>query len=447
MPAGLRRTLGTLDLTLLTIGLVIGSGIFIVPAVVLRSSGGSMSLALSIWVVGGVLSLLGALTYAELGAMDGGSGGLYSYLRDAFGPFPAFLYGWTLLLVLATGSVATLAAAAAQYLGEFVALGPIGRKVFSVSVIAVLGAVNVFSTRKSATLQNVATAIKVTAILVMSGLLIALGSGGAPAAGPAAGVEAPSFMAGVGLAMIAVLWAYEGWQYATFAVGEALDPQRAFPRALVTGTIILIGLYVLANVAYVAALGGARVAASERVAAEAVTTVVGPIAGRFVAAAIMISMFSAALSIVITAPRVYYTMARDGLFFHKLAEVHPRFGTPAFAIVVSTLWAMLLVATGTFQQLLTYVVFIGWMFYGLGAIAVIVLRRTRPDAPRPFRVPGYPWTPIVFTLSAIAIVLNTVITRPRDVALGLLVVALGAPAYLLWRRGRVRYGEATVPPL
>jgi APA family basic amino acid/polyamine antiporter len=170
-------------------------------------------------------------------------------------------------------------------------------------------------------------------------------------------------------------------------------------------------------------------------------------AGRFVAAAIMISMFSAALSIVITAPRVYYTMARDGLFFHKLAEVHPRFGTPAFAIVVSTLWAMLLAATGTFQQLLTYVVFIGWLFYGLGAIAVIVLRRTRPDAPRPFRVPGYPWTPIVFTLSAVAIVLNTVITQPRDVALGLLVVALGAPAYLLWRRRRVARSEATVAPL
>jgi APA family basic amino acid/polyamine antiporter len=447
MTVGLRRTLGTLDLTLLTIGLVIGSGIFIVPAIVLRSSGGSMSLALSIWVIGGVLSLLGALTYGELGAMDGGSGGLYSYLRDAFGPFPAFLYGWTLLLVLATGSVATLAAAAAQYLGEFVALGPLGRKVFSVAVIAVLGAINVFSTRKSATLQNVATGIKVTAILVMSGLLIALGSGGPPAAGAAAGVAAPSFMAGAGLAMISVLWAYEGWQYTTFAVGEARDPQRAFPRALVTGTIILIGLYVLANVAYVAALGGARVAASERVAAEAVTTVVGPLAGRFVAAAIMISMFSAALSIVITAPRVYYTMARDGLFFRKLAEVHPRFGTPAFAIYVSTVWAMILAGTGTFQQLLTYVVFVGWMFYGLGAIAVIVLRRTRPDAPRPFRVPGYPWTPIIFTLSAVAIVLNTVITRPRDVALGLLVVALGAPAYLLWRRRRVTRGEATVAPL
>ncbi|HJU73614.1 MAG TPA: amino acid permease [Gemmatimonadaceae bacterium] len=431
MTDGLRRTLGTLDLTLLTIGLVIGSGIFIVPAVVLRSSGGSMGLALGIWVVGGILSLLGALTYGELGAMDAGSGGLYSYLRDAFGPWLAFLYGWTLLLVLATGSVATLAAAAARYFGEFVTLGPVAQKLFSVAMIAVLGVVNVLSTRKSATLQNAATAIKVSAILVMSGLLFALGSGGPPAA-PAA--DSPSFMAGVGLAMISVLWAYEGWQYTTFAAGEALDPQRSFPRALVLGTLILIGLYVLANVAYVAALGGARVAASERVAAEAVTTVVGPTAGRLVAGAIMISMFSAALSIVITAPRVFYTMARDGLFFRKLAEVHPRFGTPAFAIVVGTLWAMVLAATGTFEQLLTYVVFIGWIFYGLGAIAVIILRHKRPDAPRPFRVPGYPVTPIVFTLAALAIVGNTIATRPRDVALGLLVVALGLPAYLIWRR-------------
>jgi basic amino acid/polyamine antiporter, APA family len=442
--AGLRRTLGTLDLTLLTIGLVIGSGIFIVPAVVLRSSNGSVTLALSIWIVGGALSLLGALTYGELGAMDGGSGGLYSYLRDAFGPFPAFLYGWTLLLVTATGSVATLAAAAAQYFGEFVPLSDMGKKIFAVTMIAVLGAVNVGSTRKSATLQNVATGIKVTAILVMSGLLIALGSGGAAAPAcdtvPATG----SFMAGAGLAMISVLWAYEGWQYTTFAAGEALDPQRSFPKALVTGTLILIGLYVLANVGYVAALGAARVAGSERVAAEAVTTVVGPTAGRLVAAAIIISMFSAALSIVITAPRVYYTMARDGLFFSRLAEVHPRYGTPAFAIMVGTLWSMVLAATGTFEQLLTYVVFIGWIFYGIGALAVIVLRRTRPAAARPFKVPGYPVTPIVFVLSALAIVLNTVVTRPRDVALGLLIVALGAPAYLIWRRRRV--APAIAPP-
>jgi APA family basic amino acid/polyamine antiporter len=443
--SGLKRTLGTLDLTLLTIGLVIGSGVFIVPAVVLRSSGGSMPLALSIWVLGGALSLLGALTYGELGAMDAGSGGLYSYLRDAFGPFLAFLYGWTLLLVTATGSVATLAAAAANYFGEFVTLGDFGKKAFAVSIIFILGVVNVLSTRKSATLQNVATGIKVTAILVMSGLLIALGTGGPAATATAgAGTAAPSFMAGVGLAMISVLWAYEGWQYTTFAVGEALDPQRSFPRALVTGTIILIALYVLANVAYVAALGGARVAASERVAAEAVTTVVGATAGRLVAGAIMISMFSAALSIVITAPRVYYTMARDGLFFRKLAEVHPRFGTPAFAIVVGTLWAMVLAATGTFQQLLTYVVFIGWIFYGLGAVAVIVLRRTRPGAARPFRVPGYPWTPLVFTLSAVAIVANTIVTRPRDVALGLLIVALGAPAYLIWRRHRISTRAAAI---
>ncbi len=444
MTDALRRTLGTLDLTLLTIGLVIGSGVFIVPAVVLRSSGGSMSLALSVWVVGGILSLLGALTYGELGAMDEGSGGLYSYLRDAFGPFPAFLYGWTLLLVLATGSVATLAAAAAQYLGEFVTLGATGQKLFSVAMILVLGLVNVVSTRKSASLQNVATGIKVTAILVMSGLLIALGSGGPPASAPT-GAEAPSFMAGLSVAMISVLWAYEGWQYTTFAVGEAIDPQRNFPRALITGTLILIALYVLANVAYVAALGGARVAASPRVAAEAVTTVVGATAGRLVAGAIMISMFSAALSIVITAPRVYYTMARDGLFFRKLAHVHPRFGTPAFAIIVTTIWSMVLAATGTFQQLLTYVVFVGWMFYGLGAMAVIVLRRTKPDAPRPFRVPGYPWTPVIFTLSAVAIVLNTILTQPRDVAFGLLIVALGAPAYLIWRRRGVSPSEAPAP--
>ncbi|MGQ0538372.1 MAG: APC family permease, partial [Gemmatimonadaceae bacterium] len=213
------------------------------------------------------------------------------------------------------------------------------------------------------------------------------------------------------------------------------------PRALVSGTVVLIALYVLANVAYVAALGAGGVAASDRVAAEAVTAVIGPLAGKLVAGAIMISMFSAALSIVITSPRVYFTMAGDGLFFRRLADVHPRFGTPALAIVLSCIWAMLLAATGTFTRLLTYVVVISWMFYGLGAVAVIVLRRKKPDAARPFRVPGYPWTPLLFALAALVIVVNALVTRPGDVALGFIVVALGAPAYLVWRRRRALPAE------
>jgi APA family basic amino acid/polyamine antiporter len=234
--------------------------------------------------------------------------------------------------------------------------------------------------------------------------------------------------------MISVLWAYEGWQYVTFVDAETVDPQRMLPRAIALGTAILIAIYLTANFAYLAALGADRVAASERVASEAVASVLGPTAGTLIAIAIMISIYSAAHATVITAPRVYYAMARDGLFFSKLSEVHPRYGTPAIAIIASGVWSAVLAASGTFEQLLTYVVFIGWIFYAAGAAAVIALRIKRPDVARPFKVPGYPVTPTLFVLAAAAIVLNTIIEQPGQSAIGIGMVLLGAPAYLVWRR-------------
>ena len=212
--------------------------------------------------------------------------------------------------------------------------------------------------------------------------------------------------------------------------------QRTIPRALIVGTLILIAVYLVANFAYVAALGTARMAVSDRVAGEAVAQVLGPTAGKAIALAIIISMYSAAHATVITAPRVYFSMARDGLFFQKLAEIHPRYGTPAIAVLASCAWAAVLAMTGTFQQLLTYVVFIGWIFYALGAAAVIALRIKRPDAVRPFRVPGYPVTPALFVVAAAVIVGNTVISQPRQAAIGIGVVLLGAPAYMMWRKKR-----------
>ena len=431
----LRRTLGLRDLILIVIGTVIGSGIFLVPSTVLRQTGGDVRIALLVWLVAGVLSLLGALTYGEMGAAKPDAGGLYVYIRDAFGSLAAFLYGWTAFFVIASGSVATLAVAFTGYLRQLVPVSPLAAKVIAVLVILVVMAVNVRGTRQGADVQNVTTVIKAGAIVVMSALLIALG-GGAPAAGtattiaPAAG---GSLFAGVGLAMIGVLWAYEGWQYATFSAGETVDPQRTFPRAIVLGTAVLIGIYLLANVAYLAALGTAGVMASERVAADAVGAVLGPAAGTVIAAVILVSMFSAANGVTLTAPRLYFAMARDRVFFAKLAEVHPRFGTPAFSIVASSLWAMLLAVTGTFEQLLTYVVFVGWIFYALGALAVFAYRRREPDAPRPFRTPGYPLTPILFVLSAAAIVLNTIVSQPGRAAVGLGLGLVGVPAFYVWR--------------
>jgi APA family basic amino acid/polyamine antiporter len=430
----LQRSLGLRELILIVIGTVIGSGIFIVPGAVLRQTGYAVGPALAVWLVGGVLSLLGALTYGELGAMVPESGGLYVYLRDTFGRLPAFLYGWAMFFAISAGSVATLAVAAGGYLQQIVPLTPALQKAVAVAMIAIVCVVNVRGTRQGAQVQNWATGIKVGAILLMAVVLIGWGSGMrvADRAILPQAVDV-SLLSGMGLAMIGVLWAYEGWQYVTFSAGEALDPQRTFPRGIVLGTTALIAVYLVANVAYLAALGPQAAGHSDAVAAEAVRAVVGPRAGKLIALAIVISMFGAANGLTLTAPRVYYAMARDGLFFRRLAEVHPRFGTPAIAVIASSIWAALLALSGTFEQLFTYVVFAGWIFYALGAVSLLVYRRRQPDRPRPFRVPGYPWTPILFVLSAAAIVLNTMVARPRQALLGLGIVLLGAPAYYVWK--------------
>jgi APA family basic amino acid/polyamine antiporter len=428
----LRRTLGTSDLTLLVIGNVIGSGIFIVPSAVLRQSG-SVSVALAVWIVGGALSLCGALAYAELGAMDAGAGGLYAYVRDAFGQFPAFLFGWTLFFGIGGGTISALVVAATGYFGEFVTVTTAARHALALAVIAVIGWITVRGIRGSASVQNWGSMIKLGAVVVMSGILLAMGQGGAPLPAQASSGTVSLFSA-AGTAMISVLWAYEGWQYVTFSAGETRDPQRSLPIAIGLGTAGIIAVYLIANLGYLAALGPAGVAASERVAADAMNSVLGPWAGRAIAAAIIVSMCSAALAVTITLPRGYYSMARDGVFFGAFARVHPTFGTPAVAIVALCIWAAILALSGTFEQLLAYVIFVGWIFYALGAAAVIVLRRKRPDAPRPYRVPGYPWTPLLFVAAAVALVINTIVAQPRVAAIGLLVVFSGAPAYLFWRR-------------
>lgn len=430
----LARTLGTRDLTLLVVGNVIGSGIFLVPSSVLAQSGESVPIATAVWLVGGLLSLLGALSYAELGAMEGtgSGGGLYAFIRDGFGRFPAFLYGWTLFFVIGAGTIATLAVAAANYMTQFVPMSPVQKSLVAATLIVLMMVINVRGTRESATVQNVATGIKVVAILVMSAALFLLGEGSTIVAAQHA--TTPASASGVGLSIISVLWAYEGWQYVTFISAEAKDPQRSLPRAIAIGTILLIVIYLIANFAYLAALGAARVAASDRVAGEAVAQVLGPQAGWLIAAAIIVSMYSAAHATVITVPRVYYAMARDGLFFRRLTEVHPKYNTPALAIIASCVWAIVLALTGTFEQLLTYVVFIGWIFYALGAAAVIALRIKRPDAARPFKVPFYPLTPILFVMAAAVIVINTIVSQPAQAAIGIAAVLAGAPAYMIWRR-------------
>ena len=436
------RTLRLRDLLLLFIGSVIGSGIFLSPGLILRQVNGSVGLSMLVWVAGGVMSLLGALTYAELAAANPEAGGLYCYIRDGFGRLPAFLYGWCLFLVISAATIAALARAFSRYLAEVIPLTATQSSIAAVLMIAVVTFVNVRGTRHGSDLQNWTTLVKAGLVIVLSLVLFALGKHGSEIP-LASGTElhGVGLFSSFGLAMIAVLWAYEGWQFGTYSAGEVIEPQEVFPRAFLLGSLSSIGLYVVAVTGYLVALGPAGASGSEAIAATAATAVLGPWAGKVVALTILISVFSATNSVMLTAPRVFYAMAKDNLFFRSLAEVDARFHTPANAIVALCVWSALLTLAGSFSELIGGVVFIGWIFYGLGAAAIFPIRAGLGGLTKslPYRVPGYPWTPIVFVLAAAAVVGNQLFAATRDptefrnVLVALLLLALGVPTFFFWR--------------
>ncbi|MFY9559890.1 MAG: amino acid permease [Terriglobales bacterium] len=440
----LLRTLRLRDLALLIVGAVIGSGIFLVPAQVLRQVHGSTGLATLVWLGGGVLALLGALTYGELATMKPAAGGIYLYVRDGFGRLPAFLYGWSMLLAISSGAVSALAVAFSTYLGAVIPLGPLASKLVALASIAAVTFVNVLGTRKSSDLQNWTTLIKVLLLVGITAVLLIRGRHGIEISASLWPRETGGVLSGFGLAMVTALWAYEGWQFVTYSAGEAVNPRRDFPRALFWAALFLTVLYVVADLGYLVALGPQAAARSDVIAAASVQATIGAWAAKLVALTILISVFSGMNSVVLTAPRVFYAMACDGLFFRKLADVHPRFRTPATAVIALGAWSAVLSLMGSFQKLIGYAMFVAWIFYGLGGASVFPLRRREPHADRPFHVPGYPWTPAVFAASAFALVVNVIVATPWDAAKGLAIVALGCPVYwlLFWRKDKAILPES-----
>ncbi|MFQ5926677.1 MAG: APC family permease [Terriglobia bacterium] len=435
---GLRRELRLADSTAIVVGIVIGSGIFVVPNAIAGALTSPAS-ALLVWIAGGAFSLFGALSVAELSAMYPGAGGFYTFLRAAYGDRAGFLYTWGFLLIMNTGSLSALAVAFGIYSAQFFALGPLAQKAVAASVLLLLTGVNCLGVRAGKWVQNIFTLAKVSGIAVMCVLIFARRT---PFAANAGSFWPDSLALGwtpftqFGIALVAVMWAFEGWAWVSFSGAEMKNPARDLPRALFYGTVIITMVYLVASTAYYSALRVDEVAGAERVAADAMTRVAGPVAAGFISLLALVSIFGSINGTMLTGPRCYYAMAADGLFFRPFARIHPRFHTPVFSIVVQGLWGALLALFLTFEELFTAVIFTSFISYTAAVVAVIVLRRKQPDRPRPYRVPAYPWLPLLFCLAALLVLAGAIESQPGYVGGASLLILAGLLVYAFLRRSR-----------
>jgi APA family basic amino acid/polyamine antiporter len=445
---GLVRGLGRWDSTLLAVGAVIGTGIFITTADMARVLPHE-GMILLVWTLGGFLTLAGALTYAELGALYPRAGGMYHYLKEAYGTFWGFLYGWACFLVIMSGGIAALAVAFGEYLGSFVPLFstrnilfslPLGGWTWEVSggqlagalAILLLTVVNYIGLREGAGVQNFLAIVRIGSILVFVALAFFVD---APAeASLTESLPEVNIFVAFGVGMIAALWTYDGWYGPTFSAGEMREPHRTLPFGLIWGTVIVMVLYALINLVYFMALPLDEIAATPRIAETAAAALFGSGAAKLMSFAVLVSTFGCLSATILYSSRIYLPMARDGVFFRGLAAVHPRYHTPGRSLWAQSLWAVLLTLSGTYEQLYTYVIFAGLLFHVGCAGAVIVLRRKRPDVERPYKVFGYPWVPLLFILASILLIGNTVLEKPIESLIGLGFIAVGVPAYMWWRR-------------
>jgi len=426
-----KRALGPFDATMIVIGGIIGSGIFINPYLVARQLDSTM-LVLLAWAAGGAIALAGAFAYAELGQRLPKAGGQYVYLSEAWHPLVGFLYGWALLFMIETGAMAAVAITFAQYASRMVGGDGAHPTLIAIAAIVVLSAINFVGVKPGSRVLNVFVVLKVAAI----GALILFAWSGPASAGwlTAERVDdTPTTALTFGVALIPILFAYGGWQNANYVAEEMRDPRRDLPKSLLIGTMVVVAVYLLANVAYVRTLGLDGLAATETPAAEAAGRWFGSLGERLIAGAIAISTFGF-LNLAILAPtRVYFAMARDGAFVPALAKLHPRFQTPAAAIVLQSIWAIALTLTGTYGDLLNTVVFADWIFFGLTVTGLIILRQRTPDTDG-FRTPGYPLLPAAFVCVALVVVYSVISTDPWRSAAGAALLLLGVPVYYFFRQ-------------
>ena len=447
----LLRDLSLLDSVLLLVSGIIGSSIFLTA----KDIAGVLPHPfwfLLVWLLGAAISLAGCAAFAELGSMFPDSGGQYVYLRETYGDLVAFLYGWMLFAVANGGSIAALAVAAAAYMGQIVPIISADHVVFSFSfivltrahlvalvLIAILTYVNVRGLRWGARLQNVSTWTKFAAMAAFVLLGLAIGKGnwnhfrGQGTSGMTLGLSPGQLVSALGVGLIAVFWAYDGWVYITWVAGEVKEPRRNVPLAMLFGVLAVAAIYMSMNLTYVYALPLTEVAKYETIAHAAARQLFSPRAAVWLSATIAISCFSAAATCTLSGARVYLAMAQDGVFFKRMAEIHPKWRTPAFSLIGQGIWAAVLTVSGRYDQLYTYVIYGMVLSYTLTVIGLFILRWKRPDIPRPYRCTGYPWIPGLYVLIGAAWTLNTIVTRPSEAAAGTLIVLAGVPGFVYWR--------------
>jgi APA family basic amino acid/polyamine antiporter len=437
--AELKKDIRLYGLTMVAIGSCIGSGIFLTPSQIAHYLPSPLWILL-VWALGGVITVTGALTFAELGSMFPQAGGVYVYLKEAYGELFGFLYGWAYLLVINSGAIAALSIACAYYLAFIFPLDETGIKITAIIALIVVTIVNILRVRVAEVFTNVFTGLKLLGIVAVVVIGIFWGKAGPDLFHAHNSASTGSLLSAFGLALIGVLWSYGGWQHASYVAGEARDAKRTIPRAMILGALVVAAVYLLANVAYLFMLPIGTIAASNSLAAEAISTIL-PFGGVLIALLISISTFGTLGIYTLSAPRIYYAMSRDGLFFKKLAWVHPRFRTPVNAILVQSIWAVvLLLFWGTFEDLITYVVFTDWIFFGLTAFGIFILRRKRKDHPRPYKTLGYPLVPLIFISITFFFVLNSLLEKPLHAWGGLTLLILALPVFYTFkkRRGRIK---------